>query len=88
MSAQYPWAQAWLTVKVVALLTYIGLGRVPLGNSVSMPARKVAFGGALLCVSYFICVAHRHSPLWRLSNSWVRSCDSSSAPENITAFQI
>ena len=63
MSAQYPWEQAWLSAKVVALLAQIGLGRVTLSISVSMPAWKVAFAGALLCVSYLTCVAHTRSPL-------------------------
>ena len=67
MSGQYPWEQAWLSAKVVALLAYIGLGRVALSCSVSIPVRKVAFAGALLCVSYLICVAHTRSPTLGLS---------------------
>jgi uncharacterized membrane protein SirB2 len=67
MSAQYPWEQTWLSAKVVALLAYIGLGRVALGKSTSMAARKVSFVAALLCVTYLVCVAHTRSPLLGLS---------------------
>ena len=67
MGGQYPWEQAWLGAKVVALLAYIGFGRAALSSSVSIPVRKVAFAGAMLCVSYLICVAHTRSPTLGLS---------------------
>ena len=63
MGGQYPWEQAWLGAKVVALLAYIALGSVALGKSSSMAVRKVSFVAALLCVTYLVCVAHTRSPL-------------------------
>lgn len=57
MSGQYPFVQAWLTAKVLALCAYIALGRVALGRDVPPHRRRIAFAAAILSVSYIVVVA-------------------------------
>lgn len=57
MSGQYPFAQTWLTAKVLALFAYIALGRLALGRDVPPHRRRIAFVAALLSVSYIVAVA-------------------------------
>jgi uncharacterized membrane protein SirB2 len=57
VSGQYPFAQNWLTAKVVALLVYIGLGTVALKRGKSKPVRVMAFAAALLVFFYIVKVA-------------------------------
>ncbi len=56
-SQQYPFAQNWLSAKVVALLMYIGLGSLALRTGVSRAVQCSAFLGALLTVAYIVGVA-------------------------------
>ena len=56
-SQQYPFAQNWLSAKVVALLVYIGLGSLALRAGISRPVQRSAFMGALLTVAYIVGVA-------------------------------
>ena len=56
-SHQYPMAQAWLTAKVLALLAYIGLGRLALQPSASVARQRAAFAAALATVGYIVGVA-------------------------------
>ncbi|NHZ94456.1 SirB2 family protein [Massilia sp. CCM 8734] len=56
-SGQYPFAQPWLGAKVVALVLYIGLGVVALKPGRPKQVRAIAFGAALLTVSYIVAVA-------------------------------
>ena len=56
-SAQYPFAQNWLTAKVIALLVYIGLGTVALKRGKTRAVRVAAFVGALLVFAYIVGVA-------------------------------
>lgn len=56
-SAQYPFAQNWLTAKVVALLTYIGLGTIALKRGKTRAVRIGAFSGAVLVFAYIVGVA-------------------------------
>lgn len=62
ISAQYPFQQPWLTAKVLALLAYIGFGKLALRPDLSRPRRAVWFGLALLCVGYIVAVARSRSP--------------------------
>lgn len=60
---QYPFADGWLTAKLVALLAYIGLGTIALKRGRTRRIRLLAFGGALLVLGYLIAVALTRSPL-------------------------
>ena len=61
---QYPFVDAWLTAKVLALLAYILLGMRALGKKTPASQRPVFFGAALLSVGYIVGVALTHSPRW------------------------
>ncbi len=63
MSGQYPFAQDWLTAKVVALVAYIVLGTVALKRGRNPSVRAIAFALALACVLYVVAVALTRSPL-------------------------
>ncbi|MEO5696745.1 MAG: SirB2 family protein [Burkholderiaceae bacterium] len=69
MSAQYPFAQNWLTAKVLALCAYVALGRVALTREVSPRRRRVAFAASLLSVGYIVAVALTRSASLGLSVS-------------------
>ncbi|OGA99910.1 MAG: regulator SirB [Burkholderiales bacterium RIFCSPHIGHO2_12_FULL_61_11] len=56
-SAQYPFVQAWLTAKVLALLAYIGLGTVALKRGKTRAVRGWAFIAALATFAYIVAVA-------------------------------
>ena len=61
-SAQYPFAQGWLTAKLVALIAYIGLGTVALKRGRTKNVRVVAFGLAVLVFAYIVSVALTRDP--------------------------
>jgi uncharacterized membrane protein SirB2 len=64
---QYPFVNAWLTVKVLLLIVYIGLGAVALWHG---PTRAVRIGcwlAALAVYAFIISVAWTHDPLGVLS---------------------
>jgi uncharacterized membrane protein SirB2 len=63
MSAQYPFAQNWLTAKVLALLAYIGLGTIALKRGRTKPVRVAAFALALATALYIVSVAFARHPL-------------------------
>ena len=56
-SGQYPFAQNWLTAKLLALIAYILLGTVALKRGKTKPVRAVAFVAALAVFGYIIKVA-------------------------------
>lgn len=62
-SSQYPFAQAWLTAKVLALIGYIGLGTIALKRGGTPAIRAAAFAGALLLFIYIMTVARTKQPL-------------------------
>ena len=62
LSAQYPFAQGWLTAKLLALVAYILLGTVALKRGRTMAVRTVAFWLALLAVLYIFAVALTRNP--------------------------
>lgn len=57
ISSQYPFAQAWLGAKVVALVLYIILGIVALKRGRTLRTRALAFGLAVVTFAYIIMVA-------------------------------
>lgn len=63
---QYPFVNAWLTAKVLALLAYIFLGMKALGKNTPASQRPVYFCAALLSVAYIVGVALTRSPTWRM----------------------
>ena len=62
-SGQYPFAQSWLTAKLLALFAYIALGAVALKRGRSKKIRAIAFALALVAALYIVCVALTRSPL-------------------------
>ena len=62
MSGQYPFAQSWLTAKVLALIVYIVLGAIALKPARSATVRRAAFALALATVLYIVSVALTRDP--------------------------
>lgn len=60
---QYPFVNAWLTVKVVLLVVYIGLGTFALKRGRTKTARATCFAAALLVYLSIAAVARTHDPL-------------------------
>ncbi|MEZ5511390.1 MAG: SirB2 family protein [Gammaproteobacteria bacterium] len=65
---QYPFVESWLTVKVVMLVAYIGLGMVALKRGKTKAIRTVAFFAALASFLFMASVAISHHPLGFLRN--------------------
>lgn len=63
-SSQYPLAQAWLTAKVLALITYIVLGTIALKRGPTRSIRGLAYLAALLVFLYIAGVAVSKNPLF------------------------
>lgn len=61
-SAQYPFVQAWLTAKVVALVAYIILGTIALKRGKTKAVRLSAFLAALAVFAYIVKVALTRQP--------------------------
>ena len=64
-SSQYPFVDAWLTAKLLALIAYIGIGMIALSNSTGRTrrVRMAAWIVALLVLAYIVAVAWTRSPL-------------------------
>lgn len=62
MLHQYPFVQAWLTVKVVLLVVYIVLGVFALRRGRTRTARTAFFIAALAVFAFIISVAITHDP--------------------------
>ncbi|HTE42806.1 MAG TPA: SirB2 family protein [Steroidobacteraceae bacterium] len=60
---QYPFTNAWLTVKFVALIVYIVLGTIALKRGKTAGIRRMAFLGAAIVFVFMISVARSHNPL-------------------------
>ena len=56
-SGQYPFVQAWLTAKVLALVVYIVLGTVALKRGKTRGVRAFALLAALATFAYIVAVA-------------------------------
>ena len=63
ISSQYPFAQSWLTAKLLALIVYILCGVLALRRGRDKVSRGVFFVAALLVYGYIVSVALRHNPL-------------------------
>lgn len=62
MSSQYPFQQAWLTAKVLALVAYILLGTVAIKRGPTLRVRGLAFFAALATVLWIVSVARSRDP--------------------------
>ena len=62
MLHQYPFVQAWLTVKVLLLVVYIVLGVYALRRARTRGVRLATFVAALLVFLFIVSVAYRHDP--------------------------
>lgn len=63
ISSQYPFAQSWLTAKLLALVAYILCGALALRRGRGKASRGAFFVAALLVYGYIVSVALRHNPL-------------------------
>jgi len=59
---QYPFVQAWLTVKVFLLVVYIVLGVFALRRGRTRQVRAICYFAALFVYAYIIGVALAHDP--------------------------
>jgi uncharacterized membrane protein SirB2 len=60
---QYPFVQAWLTVKVILLVAYIVLGVFALRRGPTRAVRAACFAAALIVFLFIITVARTQNPL-------------------------
>jgi uncharacterized membrane protein SirB2 len=63
ISHQYPFAQPWLTAKVIALVAYIGCGTMALKRGRTRGSRAAFFAAALLLYVDIVSVALTRNPL-------------------------
>ena len=59
---QYPFVQAWLTVKVVLLAVYIALGVFALRRGRTRAIRATYFVAAMVVFLFIVTVARAHNP--------------------------
>jgi uncharacterized membrane protein SirB2 len=64
---QYPFVHAWLTVKVLLLVVYIGLGTVALRPRFERRRRIIFLAAALAVFGFIVTVARTHHPLGLLA---------------------
>jgi uncharacterized membrane protein SirB2 len=60
---QYPFVNGWLTVKVILLIVYIGLGTLTLSKNRTAKSRRVTFFLAAVVFVFIVSVARSHNPL-------------------------
>lgn len=60
---QFPFQQAWLTAKLLALLAYMGFGHASAGRDKSARTRVILFSLAILALIYAFSVALRANPV-------------------------
>lgn len=63
ISRQYPFAESWLTAKLLALLVYIGAGMLALSYGRTKRVRTAAWLFALMVFAYIVSVALTRNPL-------------------------
>ena len=59
---QYPFVQAWLTVKVVLRVVYIALGVFALRRGRTRAIRASCFAAAMIVFLFIVTVARAHNP--------------------------
>lgn len=65
---EYPFVQAWLTVKVVLLCAYIVLGTFALKRGRTRMTRTCCYFAALFVFAFIVSVARAHNPWGIFSN--------------------
>ena len=65
---QYPFVQAWLTVKVVLLVVYIVLGVFALRRGRTRAIRAACFAAAMIVFLFIVTVARAHNPFGIFAN--------------------
>ena len=60
---QYPFADHWLTAKILALVIYIALGMIALNYGRTKNIRVAAWLAALFCFGYIVSVAISRNPV-------------------------
>lgn len=70
MLHQYPFVQAWLTVKVLLLVVYIMLGVFALKRGRTRTIQLCCYFAALLVYVFIVSVALAHSP-WGFLSAWI-----------------
>jgi uncharacterized membrane protein SirB2 len=60
---QYPFVQAWLTVKVLLLVAYVLLGTFALKRARTRRSRAICYVAALAVFLFIASVARAHHPL-------------------------
>jgi uncharacterized membrane protein SirB2 len=63
ITQQYPFVDAWLTVKLLLLIVYTGAGMAAFGQSVPRPRRFGLWLVALAVYAFIISVARAHDPI-------------------------
>jgi uncharacterized membrane protein SirB2 len=63
VTGQYPFADSWLTVKVVLLVVYIALGIIALRPARPAPVRLIATAAAAIVFLFIVTVARTHHPM-------------------------
>ena len=63
MSQQYPFSNAWLSAKLIALIIYILLGMVVMKWGTQRHTQLIAWAAALLVFAYMLGVAISKQPL-------------------------
>jgi len=59
---QYPFANAWLTAKLLALIAYIIAGHIAVRRARSVRGKLVAWAAGIVLVLYIFAVAVSHDP--------------------------
>ena len=62
LSRQYPFAEGWLTAKVLGLVAYIGIGTVAMRPGRSKRVRLAAWAAGLGVLTYIVGVAVTRNP--------------------------
>jgi uncharacterized membrane protein SirB2 len=65
---QYPFVQAWLTVKVILLAVYIVLGVFALRRGRTRATRAACFAAAMVVFLFIVTVARTQNPLGVFAN--------------------
>ena len=59
---QYPFVDAWLTAKLMALIAYIAAGHLAVRRARSARAKIAAWGSGIVLILYIFAVAMSHDP--------------------------
>ena len=68
---RWPFVDAWLTVKALLLVPYVGLGMLALRPGRPRALRIACFAAAMVTVLFIVSVARAHDP-WGALAPWVR----------------